>query len=230
VARARAARPVRHRPSAPPGRWAVCGRGARSDPVDFRSRPSRIGPTRCWPARTRSSRRRARPPCRPRCTNRPMVIVYKLSPLTYRLGIRFVQVDTYGMVNSSPAGGLCGADPGRLHARGHRGRDAALSHRPAHAAVTRAALAEVRERLGGAGASRRRQRPCCTWRDEIARGRPAPDRSSTDTAERGQQPRSSAPASRARCRSPASLRCPGRGLRQQLQAVPRESGESPCHA
>jgi lipid-A-disaccharide synthase len=30
---------------------------------------------------------------------RPMVIVYRLSPLTYRLGIRFVRVDTYGMVN-----------------------------------------------------------------------------------------------------------------------------------
>ncbi|MGE5358014.1 MAG: lipid-A-disaccharide synthase [Bacteroidales bacterium] len=30
---------------------------------------------------------------------RPMVIMYKLSPLTYRLGKRFVHVDTYGMVN-----------------------------------------------------------------------------------------------------------------------------------
>ncbi|MCK7521286.1 MAG: hypothetical protein MZV64_28190 [Ignavibacteriales bacterium] len=30
---------------------------------------------------------------------RPMVIVYRLSPLTYRLGKRFVKVDTYGMVN-----------------------------------------------------------------------------------------------------------------------------------
>jgi lipid-A-disaccharide synthase len=30
---------------------------------------------------------------------RPMVIVYRLSPLTYRAGIRFVKVDTYGMVN-----------------------------------------------------------------------------------------------------------------------------------
>jgi lipid-A-disaccharide synthase len=29
----------------------------------------------------------------------PMVIVYKLAPLTYRLGIRFVKVTTYGMVN-----------------------------------------------------------------------------------------------------------------------------------
>jgi lipid-A-disaccharide synthase len=30
---------------------------------------------------------------------RPMVIMYRLSPLTYRLGRRFVHVDTYGMVN-----------------------------------------------------------------------------------------------------------------------------------
>jgi lipid-A-disaccharide synthase len=30
---------------------------------------------------------------------RPMVIVYRLSPWTYRLGRPFVQVDTYGMVN-----------------------------------------------------------------------------------------------------------------------------------
>jgi lipid-A-disaccharide synthase len=30
---------------------------------------------------------------------RPMVILYRLSPLTYRLGRRFVRIDTYGMVN-----------------------------------------------------------------------------------------------------------------------------------
>ena len=30
---------------------------------------------------------------------KPMIIVYRLSPMTYRLGIRFVRVDTYGMVN-----------------------------------------------------------------------------------------------------------------------------------
>src|SRR6185436_16746226 len=29
----------------------------------------------------------------------PMVVVYRLSPLTYKIGIRFVHVDTYGMVN-----------------------------------------------------------------------------------------------------------------------------------
>ena len=28
-----------------------------------------------------------------------MVIVYRLSPLTYALGRRFVRVDTFGMVN-----------------------------------------------------------------------------------------------------------------------------------
>ena len=30
---------------------------------------------------------------------RPMVILYKLSPLTYRLGRPFVKVDTFGMAN-----------------------------------------------------------------------------------------------------------------------------------
>jgi lipid-A-disaccharide synthase len=30
---------------------------------------------------------------------RPMVVVYKLSPLTYRLGKPFVRVDTYAMAN-----------------------------------------------------------------------------------------------------------------------------------
>ena len=30
---------------------------------------------------------------------RPMVIVYKLSPLTYALGRPFVQLDTFGMAN-----------------------------------------------------------------------------------------------------------------------------------
>ena len=30
---------------------------------------------------------------------RPMVVVYKLSPLTYRLGKPFVRVDTYAMTN-----------------------------------------------------------------------------------------------------------------------------------
>ena len=29
----------------------------------------------------------------------PMVVVYRLSPLDYRLGRRFVKVDTFGMVN-----------------------------------------------------------------------------------------------------------------------------------
>ncbi len=86
----------------------------------------------------------------------PMVIVYRVAPLTYRLGKPFVRVETYGMVNlvagrrimpeliqheftpeavASEALGLL-TDPGRA-------RDA------------RAALEEVRARLGGGGASRR---------------------------------------------------------------------------
>ena len=30
---------------------------------------------------------------------KPMVIVYRVSPLSYRLGRRFVKVDTFGMAN-----------------------------------------------------------------------------------------------------------------------------------
>lgn len=87
---------------------------------------------------------------------KPMVIVYRLSPLTYTLGIRFVRVDTYGMVNlvagrrivpeliqSACTPEAVAAETGRL-----------LSDGTARAAVT-AALEEVRARLGGPGASRR---------------------------------------------------------------------------
>ncbi|HVJ28135.1 MAG TPA: lipid-A-disaccharide synthase [Vicinamibacterales bacterium] len=86
----------------------------------------------------------------------PMVVVYRLSPLTYRVGKPFVHVDTYAMVNLiagrrvvleliqdefTPA--AVAAETLRL-----------LTDRE-YAARVRADLRAVRERLGGPGASRR---------------------------------------------------------------------------
>jgi lipid-A-disaccharide synthase len=86
----------------------------------------------------------------------PMVIVYKLSPTTYRLGIRFVRVDTYGMVNLVAGERLVpeliqdACTPAAV-------ADATLGllTDPARAAAMRSALADVRHRLGEPGASRR---------------------------------------------------------------------------
>jgi lipid-A-disaccharide synthase len=86
----------------------------------------------------------------------PMVIVYRLSPLTYALGVRFVKVDTYGMVNLVAGRRVvpelmqddCTA--GNIVTETER-----LLRDPAHAAATRAALDDVRQKLGGPGASRR---------------------------------------------------------------------------
>ena len=87
---------------------------------------------------------------------RPMVIVYRLSPLTYHLGKRFVNVDTYGMANLVAGRRIVpeliqnAFTPGAVAAEAAR-----YFEDVAYAAQTRAALAEVRARLGEAGASRR---------------------------------------------------------------------------
>jgi lipid-A-disaccharide synthase len=87
---------------------------------------------------------------------RPMVIVYRLSPLTYRLGKRFVKVDTYGMANLVAGRRIVpeliqdAFTPDAVAAETARYFDDA-----AYAARTRAALADVRTRLGERGASRR---------------------------------------------------------------------------
>jgi lipid-A-disaccharide synthase len=88
--------------------------------------------------------------------DRPMVIVYRLSPWTYRLGVRFVHVDTYGMVNlvggrrivSELIQDAC--TPEAIAAETLR-----LLTDAAQVATMRSGLAEVRARLGGRGASRR---------------------------------------------------------------------------
>jgi lipid-A-disaccharide synthase len=87
---------------------------------------------------------------------RPMVIVYRLSPLTYRLGKRFVKVDTYGMANLVAGRRIV---PELIQdaftAEAVAAETARYFDDPAHAARTRAALADVRARLGSPGASRR---------------------------------------------------------------------------
>lgn len=86
----------------------------------------------------------------------PMVVVYRLSPLTYRLGKPFVHVDTYAMVNlvagRKVVPELIQDDftPERVAAEALR-----VLTDPAHAARVRAELRDVKARLGGLGASRR---------------------------------------------------------------------------
>jgi lipid-A-disaccharide synthase len=87
---------------------------------------------------------------------RPMVVVYKLSPLTYRIGKPFVKVDTYAMPNlvagRRVVPELIQSDftPGRVAAE----TVAFLTDRDLHAR-TREALRRVREKLGTRGASGR---------------------------------------------------------------------------
>ena len=86
----------------------------------------------------------------------PMVIVYRVSPLTYRLLRRLVKVDAIGMVNLIAGERIvpelvqdaCTADAVAREA-------VSMLTDPARAAAVRAGLAKVRARLGGPGASRR---------------------------------------------------------------------------
>ena len=86
----------------------------------------------------------------------PMVIVYRLSPLTYRLGRPFVHVTTYGMVNlvagRTIVPELIQDDCTPEAVAGHI---IPLLIDRGHADRVRRDLAGVRERLGGPGASRR---------------------------------------------------------------------------
>src|SRR5206468_2204597 len=86
----------------------------------------------------------------------PMVIVYRVSPLTYHVGRRLVTVDTFGMVNLIAEEKIVpeliqhGLTPEAV-------ADEAVSMLTdsARRARIRAGLARVRQRLGGPGASRR---------------------------------------------------------------------------
>ena len=90
----------------------------------------------------------------------PMVVVYRLSPLTYRLGKPFVRVDTYAMANLV-AGRRVVPELIQEAFTPEAVRREALRvlTDPAHAAQVRADLRDVRAKLGAPGASRRRPRP-----------------------------------------------------------------------
>ncbi|MDA1094592.1 MAG: lipid-A-disaccharide synthase [Acidobacteria bacterium] len=86
----------------------------------------------------------------------PMVVVYRLSPVTYLLGRRFVQVDAFGMVNLVAERMIV---PEFLQEaftpEAVAGEAVRFLTDDARAAATRADLRDVRARLGGSGASRR---------------------------------------------------------------------------
>jgi lipid-A-disaccharide synthase len=86
----------------------------------------------------------------------PMVIVYRLSPLTYRLGRPLVTLDTFGMVNLIAGEKIVpeliqdAFTPEAVAAEA-----VSLLTDPARAARVRDGLSRVRARLGAPGASRR---------------------------------------------------------------------------
>jgi lipid-A-disaccharide synthase len=86
----------------------------------------------------------------------PMVVVYRLSPLTYRLGRRFVHVDTFAMANLV-AGRKVVPEliQDAFTAEAAAAEALKVLDDPAHAARVRAALGDVRAKLGTPGASRR---------------------------------------------------------------------------
>ena len=88
--------------------------------------------------------------------NTPMVIVYRLSPVTYFLGRRLVTLDTFGMVNLI-AGEKIVPELIQAAFTSEAVANEAISMLTdrARAAHIRDGLARVRERLGGPGASRR---------------------------------------------------------------------------
>jgi lipid-A-disaccharide synthase len=86
----------------------------------------------------------------------PMVVVYRLSPLTYRLGKPFVHVDTYAMANLV-AGDRIVPELIQDAFTPETVADEALKvlTDPSHAMRMREGLRRVRTRLGTPGASRR---------------------------------------------------------------------------
>ncbi len=86
----------------------------------------------------------------------PMVVVYRLSPLTYRIGRPLVKVDTFAMVNLIAGERIVPELIQNAFTPEAVAREAvSLLTDSVRAAQVRAGLARVRERLGGPGASRR---------------------------------------------------------------------------
>jgi lipid-A-disaccharide synthase len=97
----------------------------------------------------------------------PMVVVYRLSPLTYRLGRPFVHVNTYAMANLV-AGRTVVPEliQDAFTPRAVAEEALRVLTDPAHAKYVRAELREVRQKLGHPGASRRAARSILS----VARG------------------------------------------------------------
>jgi lipid-A-disaccharide synthase len=86
----------------------------------------------------------------------PMIVVYRLAPLTYRLGKPFVHVDTYAMVNLVAGRRIVPELIQEAFTPAAVAEEAVRVLTDAsHAARVRADLADVRARLGAVGASRR---------------------------------------------------------------------------
>ena len=97
----------------------------------------------------------------------PMVVVYRLSPLTYRVGKPFVHVDTYAMANLV-AGRRVVPEliQDAFTPQAAASEIVRLLTDRAHASAMRRELREVKQRLGDSGASRRAARAVL----EVARG------------------------------------------------------------
>ncbi|HMD37368.1 MAG TPA: lipid-A-disaccharide synthase [Vicinamibacterales bacterium] len=86
----------------------------------------------------------------------PMVIVYRLSPMTYRIGRRLVALDTIGMVNLIAGRKIVPELVQDAFTPDAVAREAiAMLTDRGRVATIRAGLAYVRQQLGGSGASRR---------------------------------------------------------------------------
>lgn len=87
---------------------------------------------------------------------KPMVVVYRVSPLEYRIGRRFVKVDTFAMVNLI-AGRRVVTEliQDDFTADAVAAETVSLLQDQGRASAMREALSEVRARLGGPGGSRR---------------------------------------------------------------------------
>ena len=89
----------------------------------------------------------------------PMVIVYRLSPLTYRIGRRLVKLDSVGMVNLIAEDKIVPELIQDAFTPEAVAREAvSMLTDSARAVRIREGLARVRQRLGGSGASRRAAR------------------------------------------------------------------------
>jgi len=86
----------------------------------------------------------------------PMIVVYRLSPLTYRLGRRFVHVNTFAMANLVAGRTVVPELEQDAFTPEAVAREAlGLLENPERAAAMRRELREVRAKLGEPGASRR---------------------------------------------------------------------------